>query len=148
MKYSDIVFRVYGDKLHDVCSKRCENTIFEVFLKKPFATSIIPIWHKTNKTVKNKIFLWILRSFSDLKNEPHEYFFLKKMKKWKHTLNYNRFEHIFHKNNGFSVVFEGKIRFSKKVKKRNLLASEPKNIIKKHKKTQKQKKLIFLIFLM
>ena len=39
------------------------------------------------------------------------------MKKWKHTVNYNLFEYIFRKSNAFSVDFEGKIRFSKKVKK-------------------------------
>ena len=45
------------------------------------------------------------------------FYFLKKMKKWKHTVNYNLFEYIFRKSNAFSVDFEGKIRFSKKVKK-------------------------------
>ena len=59
-------------------------TLFLKYFKKPFATSIIPTWHKTNKIVKNKIFLWILRYFSDLNNDPHEYFtFFEKHKKVK-----------------------------------------------------------------
>ena len=72
--------------------------------------------------------------------------FLKNIKKWKHTVNYKHFEYIFRKSDAFSVVFEGKIRFSKKVKNRNLLASEPKKY-KKHTKNTKMKKTnIFVIF--
>ena len=63
--------------------------------------------------------------------------FLKNIKKRKHTVNYKHFEYIFRKSNTFSVVFEGKILFSKKVKNRNLLASEPKKHTKTHRKTQK-----------
>ena len=43
------------------------------------------------------------------------------------------------------LFLRAKYGFPKKVKKQNLLASEPKNIIKKHKK-HKNRKLLFLIF--
>ena len=140
MKYSDIVFRGYGDKLHVFCYKRYEKHYFWSIFKKAFATNIRPICIKTTKNTKNILLFVILRSSSEWKNNHMNIcVFLKKVKKWKHTVNYNHFEYIFHKSYVFDAVFKGRIGVFKKVKKWNLLASEAKNTKKRwkiHKNTK------------